>query len=748
MIRIGQVILDQYRVDQVIGTGGMGVVYQVWDLKRNVPLAMKVLNADVNEDPAQLRRFQREANALKKLSHPHIVPFYGFEISGDAAFLLESYVDGADLKQVLGLMPDKRLPLSEALVYLKAVCSALGYAHNFGVVHCDIKPGNVMIDQGGNIYLTDFGIARHTESTSTTFGGAGTPSYMAPEQIRGEAVSPATDLYALGAMFYEMLTGQRPFRGDEKGSESSGATAGERIRYAHQYLQPPDPRSINPAIPPALAQVILRSLAKNPAQRFQSTQEFFLAACNATGLYPDQLGTRVALPAGINAPQPTPSPTHPSQVAATRQPGGHGAPVQQPAYQAPVQAYRAPVYAQPAQTATVPKKGGLTGAGLLVVLFGVIIVVGIIVILVVAGGGIGGGDRPRITVAPPGGLPEPPSGTLPPAPGGVISPAKDSQQDTQFTQDAFSTIAAGTHQAELTLMAPEPTQEPTRTPLPTDTVPPPPTNTPVPPVASTGPVLLAFAKGPIGDSDIYSSEPDGDRVNPEAATSCDEAEPAISPDSRYIAYQSDCDGTYDIWRDDVGIASDNRRLTTDNSHDEREPHWAPDGRQIAYRVTPAGEQRNAVGEIWIMDSNGDNAYFLGILGRSPVFSPDGKTIAYMSDESGKWQIHAFEIASRTAWRVTSEDTHCRWPAWSPDSRYIVYNTAANGSDPDGIWFSPIKGGNATKVISGAGYGRPSWSSNGWIAFNSSEGIDIVRQDGSGHQTIIRLKDAWAPAFSN
>ena len=186
MIKIGQVIQNKYRIDQVIGTGGMGVVYQVWDLMRNVPLAMKVLNTDVNDDPAQLRQFQREANTLKKLSHPHIVPFYGFEVSGEAAFLLERYVDGADLKQVLGQMPEKRLGIPEALVYLKAVCSALGYAHNFGVVHCDIKPGNVMIDQGGNIYLTDFGIARHAESTSTTFGGAGTPSYMAPEQIRNE----------------------------------------------------------------------------------------------------------------------------------------------------------------------------------------------------------------------------------------------------------------------------------------------------------------------------------------------------------------------------------------------------------------------------------------------------------------------------------------------------------------------------------------------------------------------------------
>ena len=255
-------------------------------------------------------------------------------------------------------------------------------------------------------------------------------------------------------MLFEMLTGQRPFRGDEKGSERSGATAGERIRYAHQYLPPPDPRAINPAIPPALAQVTLRALAKEPAQRFQSTQELFLAACNAAGLHPDQLGTRVALPAGINAPAPGASPTHPAQAAATRQPPAYASP--------PAQPYQAPAYGQPAQAAASPaRKAGLVGAGLMVVVFGAIIVIGIIVILIATsgGGGDGGSDRTRPTVVVPGELPpvEPPSRTVP-APGGGLAPPNEPEQEAQFTQDAMFTIAAATMQAEMTLMAPGPTQ--------------------------------------------------------------------------------------------------------------------------------------------------------------------------------------------------------------------------------------------------------------------------------------------------
>jgi serine/threonine-protein kinase len=194
-ISIGQTLLNQYRVDAFIASGGMGAVYKVWDLKRNVPLAMKVLHSDLAEDPSMFKRFQREANALKKLAHPNIVPFYGLFQTLDFAFLLEHYIDGPSLKNILKQKQGKPMEVREALPYLKALCAALGYAHSYRVVHCDVKPGNVLIDHGGIVFLTDFGIARNAESTTTTMGAAGTAAYMAPEQIRGEAVSPATDVF-------------------------------------------------------------------------------------------------------------------------------------------------------------------------------------------------------------------------------------------------------------------------------------------------------------------------------------------------------------------------------------------------------------------------------------------------------------------------------------------------------------------------------------------------------------------------
>ena len=239
---IGRILLSQYRVDAFIGAGGMSTVYKAWDLKRSVYLAMKVLHADLADDPSVLKLFQREARALEKLAHPNIVPFYGLREDQGFYFLLERYVDGPSLKEILRQRQGQPLSIQETLSFLKAVCAALGYAHVNGVVHCDVKPGNVMVDRGGTVYLTDFGVARHAESTTTTLATAGTPAYMAPEQILGEAVSPETDVYALGIVLYEMLTGRRPFLGDERDSQVLGSSTGERVRYAQMNLPPENPR--------------------------------------------------------------------------------------------------------------------------------------------------------------------------------------------------------------------------------------------------------------------------------------------------------------------------------------------------------------------------------------------------------------------------------------------------------------------------------------------------------------------------
>jgi serine/threonine protein kinase len=327
----GQVILNRYRVDAFIEAGGMGAVYRIWDLARNVPLAMKVLHEDLKDDPSVWKMFQREAEALKKLAHPHIVPFYGLFETPAFAFFLEHYVDGYSLKHILHTRKGSPMSISEALIILKTLCASLGYAHINGIIHCDIKPGNVLIDKSGSVFLTDFGIARHALSTTTTMASAGTPAYMAPEQIGGEPVTPATDVYALGILLFEMLTGRRPFLGSEPESEDYGPSTDQRIYYAQLSLMPTNPARINPQVPDALGRVVLKAMQKEPAQRYSSTAEMLLAACQAAGFdsnrLPDHLGQNTP---GMQPAQPVYQPPNmPATIYSSATPSDY--PVNQPA---------------------------------------------------------------------------------------------------------------------------------------------------------------------------------------------------------------------------------------------------------------------------------------------------------------------------------------------------------------------------------------------------------------------------------
>jgi serine/threonine-protein kinase len=422
---IGQTLLDQFRVEAFVASGGMGAVYRAWDVKRNVSLAMKVLHAELADDPSIFKRFEREARALRKLAHPNIVPFYGLYKTDDFAFLLEQFVDGPTLKQVLKRQSGNPLPIDQILIYLKALSAALGYAHANGVVHCDVKPGNVMIDHGGSIFLTDFGIARHAESTTTTLGFAGTAAYMAPEQCMEQPVTPATDVYALGVMLYEMVTGARPFRGEESGTDSSGSTAAERIRHGHLHVTPSDPRQLIPALPAALSQAILTALAKEPQARYHGTRELYEAVCTAVQTDPFAVPDRATLPPGVYTPAPTP--------------------MQRPVTTPPV---KPQTYAPTAPPPNRRQQGILLG--------------GILILLLMVGGAFVVLSR----------------GSTPPSP---TEPAVAAiSQASGSTQEAPSNTTSTAVKATDAQPTPEPTEPPppTDTPLPADVLLP--TNTPLP----------------------------------------------------------------------------------------------------------------------------------------------------------------------------------------------------------------------------------------------------------------------------
>ena len=267
----GQILVGRYRVDEFLGRGGMADVYRAWDAKRAVYVAIKRLNEDLAEDYVFLRRFAREAHALELLQHPHIVRFFGFEESQGLAFLVMEYVDGVTLRRRLKLL-GRPLTLPEALGVLQPVCSGLHYAHGMGIFHCDVKPANIFIEQSGQVVLGDFGIARLSESATVTVSTPGTPAYMAPEQCQGEEVDTRTDIYGLGITTYEMLTLDRPFKGDTKGIAGS---RGERVRWEQIHAQVPRPSRIRPQIPTDVEEVILKALAKDPNRRYQDAIAFY-----------------------------------------------------------------------------------------------------------------------------------------------------------------------------------------------------------------------------------------------------------------------------------------------------------------------------------------------------------------------------------------------------------------------------------------------------------------------------------------
>ncbi|MBN1202299.1 MAG: serine/threonine protein kinase [Anaerolineae bacterium] len=280
---LGRTLGGRYRFDELLGEGTFARVFRVHDLHRRADLAAKVLRSDIAHEPALLERFRREAAVLERLQHPNIVRYYDIvEVEG-VVFILTDHIPGQTLQTVLFNRHGQPVTPSDSLLYLTPLASALHYAHGEGVVHRDLKPANILLDESGQLYVTDFGIARilSEASTLTVDTTVGTPHYMSPEQILAGEVTPATDIYALGVMLYQMYTGQLPFQGMTDKAE--GTTTAVRIVYEHLHVPPEPPRNLNPRLSSAVQDVVLRCLEKDLGQRYGSVSEMYDALNEAIG---------------------------------------------------------------------------------------------------------------------------------------------------------------------------------------------------------------------------------------------------------------------------------------------------------------------------------------------------------------------------------------------------------------------------------------------------------------------------------
>jgi serine/threonine protein kinase len=257
-----EVLGDRYELQEPIGRGGMATIYRAVDLRMGRTVAVKILREVYSTDPKFVTRFQREARAASALQHPNIVQVFDYGQSGESYFIVMEYVEGTDLRRYLkkrGMLDNER-----AVEIAHDVALGLGAAHKRGIVHRDVKPQNIMLNDDGLVKLTDFGIASmykdaEAERLTTTGMTLGTVQYYAPEQAQGEIVTPAADIYALGIVMYEMLAGRTPFDGDTP------------VAVAMRHIQdtPEPPRVYNPRITPALERIILRCLEKDPRSRYR-----------------------------------------------------------------------------------------------------------------------------------------------------------------------------------------------------------------------------------------------------------------------------------------------------------------------------------------------------------------------------------------------------------------------------------------------------------------------------------------------
>jgi|GEM_PF-476651 len=296
---IGQNI-GQYRIVGQLGQGGMATVYKAYHPSLDRHVAIKILHSAFKDDETFYSRFQREAQIVAKLEHPHIVPVYDFDANESEPYLVMKFIEGETLKR---RMKRQSLTLEQTLNILPSIADALTYAHDRGILHRDIKPSNVMLDTNEVPYLADFGLARIASSGESTMSQdvlIGTPNYISPEQAKGISLGPATDIYSLGILLYEIVVGRVPYSADTPYA----------VVHDHIYKPLPIPTEVNPDVPPQVEQVLLKALAKDPDDRYASANgmlaDFERAVRDANMSELSVTNLRVDR---LSAPDPSPPPS-------------------------------------------------------------------------------------------------------------------------------------------------------------------------------------------------------------------------------------------------------------------------------------------------------------------------------------------------------------------------------------------------------------------------------------------------------
>lgn len=673
---------SRYRFEDLIGEGTFARVYRVHDLKRSVDLAAKVLREDIAHDPTFSERFRREAGVLGRLQHPHIVRYYETVETDGVVFILLDFIAGETLASYLS-KASQPLTVGEALRFMKPITAALSYAHGENIIHRDIKPANVLLSDNGQVFLTDFGIARLLNEVGTLTQGSsiGTPLYMAPEQILNKNITFAADIYAIGVTLYQMFTAQLPFTGSSP--KAQGTTIGQKVAYEHLNLPPTPPRDLNPELPQAAQDVVLRCLRKEPTSRYHSAAAVYDALAEAVGAPPAQFeaaafdGNSKPQPPDAKLPEwsqvmgqsvtPPPQNTAPTltkmdaqaQAAAARPTLTHAPAVWQP----PQPVY----YAEPAPSPR-PARGRRSNSLMIGLVIGAIIGLGLLcaVVGVLAVSALNGrAEKPT---------PRPTRSAL------ISDPTATRRANT----DLFSRPATPTppQVADLT------------TPLP----------------SGSGRSFL-YASDINGNLDIFRASTSGSDPRQLTSSPINETGPDVSPDGSQIAYYvyEGEDGAADIWI--MNADGSLPRAITNTSANERVVSWSPDGTKLAYHSNADGDY-----DIYIHDLTSGltiNLTASPFNELAPAWSPDGTRLAFHSNEDGNFnEIFIINADGTGKVQVSDGSWQAAFPAWSPDGSRLAFHIITGQNNYQLCVINADGGGFQYLFESPNNERQPDWSADG------------------------------------
>jgi hypothetical protein len=700
--------LKKYQIVEQVGKGGMATVFKAFQPGLDRYVAVKVLPAYYAHEEGFEERFTREAKAIARLDDPNILPVYDFGQDDGLSYIVMKYVSGGTLKDRLG----RPLASKEALAILKQIAGALDHAHDVGILHRDVKPGNILIDEKGWVYLSDFGLAKMVEGSVQLTGtgtGVGTPAYMSPEQGQGLSVDERTDVYSLGVILYEMLTGRVPYE-----AETPMAVV---VKHISSPL--PLPRSVNPNIPESVERVILKALAKDPDDRFSRAGDLVIALETAIAGTEEEHTLAKPVPAMAAAP-------------------ALGVPPVGPAVPPPP-----PPPSPPSQPVSAPKEGGgfpllaIAGVAGALVFLGVVLVVALLVVLGrggdSGGGADDGGGGPVTTLtavsSPPAVAELDPTDTptsIPPTVAGEETPQPTATStETATSVPSVPPAATPTPPATSTLV-PTDTPSPTSTPVPTDT--------PLPPTSAPTPVQLpgrlVFHRNPgsheLSDNEIYVYDIQSGYTTRLSNNASNDWIPRWSPDGKRIAFTSNRENdnpqNYDVWVMNADGSYPQRYIAT-SAWDEYSA-WSPlDNGEIAIATTADNNSEIHVGT----GSSLRRLTYNAIRDEWPTWSPDGKRIAHSNYQFDKGDIYVTNVATgATEWLYGTEGDDNQ-PAWSPDGGWIVFVQRSNDKDAFGRLVLISADGSSPSTLTSAFASNPAWSPDSeWIVF--ARGLDSNGND--------------------